>query len=131
MYDKDYRETFALRTNMTSISLLQQIAIQYDLLIHHMKVKCAYLNVTLDYEIQGAHNKIPYFFLCGTFIETLVPFEVISSHRYALVVPFQQLLEGPMEALLCECVNDLRQSHFHLLNCLITTASKFFFNFPH
>ena len=29
-----------------------------------------------------------------------------------------------MEFLLCECVNDLRHSLFHLLNCLITTASK-------
>ena len=28
----------------------------------------------------------------------------------------------PMEVLLCECVNDLCHSHFHLLNCLITTA---------
>ena len=31
-----------------------------------------------------------------------------------------------MEVLLCEHVNDLRHSLFHLLNCLITTASKFF-----
>ena len=37
---------------------------------------------------------------------------------------FQQLLEGPMEVLLCECVNDLRHNLFHLLNCLITTASE-------
>ena len=27
-----------------------------------------------------------------------------------------------MKVLLCESVNDLRQSNFHLLNCLITTA---------
>ena len=44
----------------------------------------------------------------------------------ALDVPFQQLLEGPMEVLLCERVNDLRHSLFHLLNCLITTASELF-----
>ena len=54
----------------------------------------------------------------------LVPFEVISSGCNALVVLFHQLLEGPMEVLLCECVNDLRHSLFHLLNCLITTASE-------
>ena len=42
----------------------------------------------------------------------------------ALVVPFQQLLEGPMEVLFCEHVNDLRHSFYHLLNCLIPTASK-------
>ena len=54
----------------------------------------------------------------------LVPFEVISSGCNAFVVPFQQFLEGPMEVLLCERVNDLRHSLFHLLNCLITTASE-------
>ena len=68
------------------------------------------------------------FFRIGTFIdsthETLVPFKVISSGCNALVLPFQQLLEGPIEVLLCECVNDLRHSLFHLLNCLITTASE-------
>ena len=37
---------------------------------------------------------------------------------------FQQLLEGPMEVLLCERVNGLRRSLFHLLNFLITTASE-------
>ena len=47
--------------------------------------------------------------------ETLVPFEIISSGCNALVVPFQQFLEGPMEVLLCERVNDLRHSLFHLL----------------
>ena len=31
---------------------------------------------------------------------------------------------GPMEDLLCEPVNDFRHSLFHLLNCLITTASE-------
>ena len=33
-----------------------------------------------------------------------------SSGCNALVVLFQQLLEGPMEVLLCERVNDLRHS---------------------
>ena len=48
---KDYRETFTPTTNMASIRLLLQKAVQYDLLIHHMDVKCAYLNASLDYEI--------------------------------------------------------------------------------
>ena len=52
------------------------------------------------------------------------PLEVISSGFNALVVRFQQLLEGPMENLLCESVNDLRLSLFNLLNCLITTVSE-------
>ena len=50
-YGKDYRETFTLTTNMASIRLLLQIAVQYDLIIHHMDVKSAYLNAPLDYEI--------------------------------------------------------------------------------
>ena len=53
----------------------------------------------------------------GTFIDSIHICD-------ALVVPFQQLLEGPMEVLLCDRVNDLRPSLFHLLNCLITTASE-------
>ena len=47
-----------------------------------------------------------------------------SSGCNALVVSFQQHLEDPMEDLFCEHVNDLRRSPFHLLNCLITTASE-------
>ena len=56
--------------------------------------------------------------------ENLFTFEVISSGSNALVVSFQQLLQGPIEVLLCERVNDLRHSLFHLLNCLITTDSE-------
>ena len=48
----------------------------------------------------------------------------LRSYLLRLVVPFQQLLEGPMEVLLCECVNDLRHSLFHLLSSLKTTASE-------
>ena len=54
--------------------------------------------------------------------KTLVPFEEISSGCNAPLVPLQQLLEGPSKVLLCERVNDLRHSPFHL-NCLITTTS--------
>ena len=63
-------------------------------------------------------------FIDCTHMKLWSPFEVISSSCNALVLPFQQLLEGPMEVLLCECVNDLRHTLFHLLNCLITTASE-------
>ena len=66
--------------------------------------------------VRGSYDKFPDFFRMGTFIdsthETLVPFEVFSSGCNALVVPFQQLLEGPTEILLCERVNDLRHSLF-------------------
>ena len=63
--------------------------------------------------VRGAHDKFPDFFRMGTFIDSnthkpQVPFKVISSGCNALDVPFQQLLEGPMEVLLCERVNDFR-----------------------
>ena len=75
--------------------------------------------------VRGSLNKFPDFFRMSTFIDsTHIPFEIISSGCNALVVLFQQLLEGPMEILLCERVNDLRHSLFHLLNCLIMTASE-------
>ena len=32
--------------------------------------------------------------------------------------------KAPMEVPLCERVNDLRHNLFHLLNCLMTTASE-------
>ena len=62
-------------------------------------------NITISlviHIIRGAY-KFPEFFRMGIFIDSthmkLVPFEVISSGCNALV-PFQQLLEGPMEVLL-------------------------------
>ena len=51
IYSEDNRETFAPTTNMASIRWLLQIAVQYDLLIHHMNVNSAYLNAHLDYKI--------------------------------------------------------------------------------
>ena len=48
---------------------------------------------------------------------------IVGNGSNALA-PFQQLLEGPMEVLLCDRVNGLRHSLFHLLNCLITTAHE-------
>ena len=41
-----------------------------------------------------------------------------------IVVPFLQLLKGPMEVLLCERVNDLHHNLFYLFNCLIMIASE-------
>ena len=52
------------------------------------------------------------------------PFRSNLLRQQCIVVPFQQLLKGPMEVNLCERVNDFRHSLFHLFNCLITTASE-------
>ena len=76
--------------------------------------------------IRGSLNKFPDFSRIGTFIDSThmkLLFEVISPGCNALVVSFQQLLEGLIEVFLCERVKNLLHSLFHLLSCLITTAS--------
>ena len=50
----------------------------------------------------------------------LVPFRVISSGCNALVVLFQQLLEGHMEVLLCGRVNDI--CHSLLVNSCVLAS---------
>ena len=65
--------------------------------------KCPSTNYVITNPIRGAYIKFPDFFF---------------------VAPLQQLLEGPMKVVLCKRVNDRRHSLFHLLNCLIKTASE-------
>ena len=70
----------------------------------------------------------PDFFRMGTFIDS-THMKLLSPSKYSPpaemhLLPFQELRQGPIEVLLCERVNDLRHSLFHLLNCLITTDSE-------
>ena len=57
-------------------------------------------SILMAFDVRRSLNKFPHYFRMGTFIdrthETLVPFKVISSSCNALVVPFEQLLQGPM-----------------------------------
>ena len=50
-YGADYLETFAPTCKITAVRLFMQIAVEYDLILHQMDVKTAYLNVPIDYEI--------------------------------------------------------------------------------
>ena len=47
----DYGETFSPTANITSIRILMQMVLQYDLIVHEMDVKTAYLHAPIDYEI--------------------------------------------------------------------------------
>ena len=47
----DFHETFAPTAQMTSVRLLMQIAAQYDMQLHQMDVKTAYLHAPIDCEI--------------------------------------------------------------------------------
>lgn len=47
----DYKETFSPTANLTSIRILIQMAAQYDLELHQMDVKTAYLHAPIDCEV--------------------------------------------------------------------------------
>ena len=47
----DYQETFAPTANIASVRVLMQLAAQYNLIVHQMDVKTAYLHAPIDQEI--------------------------------------------------------------------------------
>ena len=47
----DYHETFSPTAKMTSIRVLMQLAVQYNLTVHQMDVKTAYSNAPMDCEL--------------------------------------------------------------------------------
>jgi DNA-dependent RNA polymerase auxiliary subunit epsilon len=47
----DYHETFSPTAKMTSVRMLMQLAVQYNLIIHQMDVKTAFLNAPIDCEL--------------------------------------------------------------------------------
>ena len=47
----DYTETFAPTARMSTVRMLMQLAAQFDLKVHQMDVKTAYLNAPIDTEI--------------------------------------------------------------------------------
>ena len=51
VYGSDYFETFSPTAKVTSIRILMQLAVQYNLLVHQMDVKTAYLNAPIDVDI--------------------------------------------------------------------------------
>ena len=75
----DYEDTFAPTANFTSIRILMQLAAQYDLILHQMDVKTAYLNAPID---------------CEIFMEQPEGFEVHSSCNEVLVYKLNKSLYG-------------------------------------
>ena len=47
----DYQETFSPTAKMTSLRVIVQLAVQYNLIVHQLDVKTAYLNAPIDCEI--------------------------------------------------------------------------------
>ena len=75
----DYHETFAPTANFTSVRILMQLAAQYDLILHQMDVKTAYLNAPID---------------CEIFLEQPEGFEIASSSNDVLVYKLKKSLYG-------------------------------------
>ena len=51
MHGIDYEETFSPTANITSIRILMQFAAQYDLTVHQMDVKTAFLHAPIDHAV--------------------------------------------------------------------------------
>jgi len=75
----DYHETFAPTANFTSVRILMQLAAQYDLILHQMDVKTAYLNAPLD---------------CEILLEQPEGFEIASSSDDVLVYKLKKSFYG-------------------------------------
>ena len=67
-HGSDYFHTFSPTAKITSIKIMMQVAAEYDLMVHLLDVKTAYLNAKIDceiyiqqpegYEIFGKNNEI-------------------------------------------------------------------------
>ena len=51
IHGSDYFDTFSPTAKMTSIRMMMQLASEYNLLVHQLDVKTAYLNAPIDCEI--------------------------------------------------------------------------------
>jgi len=77
--DVDCQETFPPTVDFTSVCTLMQLAAQYDLILHQMDVKTAYLNAPID---------------CEIFMEQPEGFEVSSKCDDVLVYKLNKSLYG-------------------------------------
>ena len=94
---------------MTSIRLLLQIGLQYDLLIHHMAVKSSYLNAPLDYEIyiepsEGFKSKNGNYFgmgiMFGNLKKSLYGFKQSSgtlNKTFQIYLTTQNFMQSPVD----------------------------------
>ena len=58
VHGEDYFDTYSPITNMSSIRILLQIAVQNNFIIHHMDVKAAYLNAPLNVRFTLIRRKV-------------------------------------------------------------------------
>ena len=75
----DYKETFAPTANMTSMRVLTQLAVQYDLTLHQMDVKAGHLNAPID---------------CNVYMDQPEGFEVRRQDGQKLVYKLNKSLYG-------------------------------------
>ena len=99
----------------------------HHLITFHKNLWTFQLFIIFIIMLRGAYDKFPDFFRMGILmiVQTWNSSPLRSNLlRLQWTCTVQQLLEGIMDVLLYERVNDLRHSLFHLLNCFIMTASE-------
>ena len=79
VHDIDYHETFSPTARVTSIRMLMQLAAQYDLTVHQMDVKTAYLNAPID---------------CELYVEQPEGFVTVGENGEKLVLKLKKSLYG-------------------------------------
>ena len=75
----DYQETFSPTASITSIRVLMQLAVKYDLIVHRMDVKTAYLHAPITQEL---------------YIDQPQGFEEVSNSGERLVYRLKKSLYG-------------------------------------
>jgi hypothetical protein len=75
----DYHDAFAPTARIASVRVLLQLAVQYDLLVHQMDVKTAYLNAPID---------------CDIYVDQPDGFEMKSHSGERLVCKLNKSLHG-------------------------------------
>ena len=92
----DYQETFAPTANIASVRVLMQLAAQYNLTVHPMDVKIAYLHAPIDQEI---------------FMDQPEGFATMSGNEERMVYKLRKSLYGLKQS----CRNWNKVLHEHLV----------------
>ena len=114
-YGIDYFETFSPTTHMESIRVLMQLAVDYNLLVHQMDVKSAYLHAPIDCDIYVAQPK---------------GYEVLHENGKPMVFKLNKSLYGLKQSgrnwnnLLCSYLCDIGFTQSNVDPCIYTKSES-------
>ena len=114
-YGIDYFETFSPTTRMESIRVLMQLAVNYNLLVHQMDVKSAYLHAPIDCDIYVAQPK---------------GYEILHENGKRMVFKLNKSLYGLKQSgrnwnnLLCSYLCDIGFTQSNVDPCIYTKSES-------